>query len=83
MAQGNVEIWLGSLLRAALSSVHAVLRNAVVCINDPNFELINFLKSFPAQVCVCSLCMYLCVCIVHTPKLIAATLSIPSESYLV
>ena len=51
MAQGNVEVWLGTLLKAALSSLHAVIRNASVAVSDPNFELINFFNSFPAQVC--------------------------------
>ena len=51
MAQGNVEVWLGILLKAALSSLHVVIKNASVAISDPNFELINFFNSFPAQVC--------------------------------
>ena len=50
MAQGNVEIWLGKLLNMAKLSLHAVIRQAVVAIKDPNFELIEFLNSFPAQV---------------------------------
>lgn len=50
MAQGNVEIWLGRLLDMVLQSVHAVIRNAVVAIKDPNFDLMEFLNSFPAQV---------------------------------
>lgn len=50
MAQGNVEIWLGKLLNMALRSVHAVIRNATVAIKDPNFELLEFLSSYPAQV---------------------------------
>ena len=50
MAQGNVEIWLGKLLNMALRSVHAVIRNAIVAIHDPNFELMEFLSSYPAQV---------------------------------
>ena len=55
MAQGNVEVWLGTLLNAALSSLHVVIKNASVAISDPNFELINFFNSFPAQVChLCS-----------------------------
>ena len=50
MAQGNVEIWLGKLLNTSLRSVHCVIRNAVTAINDPNFELLEFLNSYPAQV---------------------------------
>ena len=61
MAQGNVEVWLGSLLRCSLDSVHAVIRQAFVAISDPNLALIEFLNSFPAQVCVC---VCVCVCVV-------------------
>ena len=56
MAQGNVEIWLGKLLNMALRSVHSVIRNATVAIKDPNFELLEFLSSYPAQVRWASLC---------------------------
>ena len=55
MAQGNVEIWLGKLLNMALRSVHAVIRNAIVAIQDPNFELMEFLSSYPAQVSILSM----------------------------
>ena len=51
MAQGNVEIWLGKLLDMAKRSVHSVIREAAVAIKDPNFELMDFLGSYPAQVC--------------------------------
>ena len=50
LAQGNVEIWLGKLLDMAKQSVHAVIREAAVAIKDPNFELMEFLGSYPAQV---------------------------------
>ena len=52
MAQGNVELWLGKLLRMSLQSVHCVIRNAIVAIRDPNFDLLEFLNSYPAQVSV-------------------------------
>ncbi len=52
MAQGNVEIWLGKLLNMAQQSLHGVIRQAVVAIKDPSFELINFLNSVPAQVSI-------------------------------
>ena len=34
----------------AKKSVHAVIRNADVTIKDPNFDLIDFLNTYPAQV---------------------------------
>jgi dynein heavy chain len=50
MAQGNVEFWLGSLLREALHSVHVVIKNAHIAVDDPNLDLIDFLNTSPAQV---------------------------------
>ena len=50
MAQGNVEIWLGALLKMAMKSVHVVIKQAAVAIDDPNFDLMEFLKIYPAQV---------------------------------
>ena len=50
MATGNVEHWLGSLLKQALHSVHVVIKNAYTAVSDPNMELIEFLNSYPAQV---------------------------------
>ena len=49
MAQGNVEVWLGALLKMSLHSVHCVIKQAAVSIEDPNFNLIDFLNTFPAQ----------------------------------
>ena len=50
MAQGNVENWLGVLLKESLHSVHVVIRNAAIATEDPSFELIEFSNTFPAQV---------------------------------
>ena len=50
MAQGNVEVWLGSLLNASLQALNVVIKQASVAVNDPNFELMEFQNSFPAQV---------------------------------
>ena len=50
MAQGNVENWLGALLTMSQRSLHAVIRNAVIAIGDPNFQLVDFLNTHPAQV---------------------------------
>lgn len=54
MASGHVEVWLGKLLAEATNAVHGVIRNAAIAVNDPNFELMEFENSFPAQVCVCN-----------------------------
>eukprot|EP00117_Sycon_ciliatum_P004310 scpid857/ scgid8744/ Dynein heavy chain 5, axonemal; Axonemal beta dynein heavy chain 5; Ciliary dynein heavy chain 5 len=50
MAQGNVEIWLGQLLDISKASVHSVIRQASHAINDPSYEMMEFLENFPAQV---------------------------------
>ncbi len=50
MAQGNVEQWLGALLKEALHSVHLVIKNASIAIEDPNFDMVEFLDVQPAQV---------------------------------
>ena len=52
MAQGNVEVWLGSLMAMAQKSLHNVIRQAHFAIGDANFQLLEFLNTFPAQVCV-------------------------------
>jgi len=53
MAQGNVEVWLGKLCMMACRSVRSVIRNASVSLQDPNFNLMEFLDSHPAQVSCC------------------------------
>ena len=50
MAKGNVEVWLGDLLNQAMNSLHAVIRDAYLAINDGGFNLMNFLGQFPSQV---------------------------------
>ena len=49
-AEGSVEVWLGSLLKAAQESLHGIIRQAFHFINDPGFELLEFIKKFQAQV---------------------------------
>ena len=49
-ADGNVEVWLMSLLRMAHSSLHGVIRTAAMAIYDQAFQLMEFLNMFPAQV---------------------------------
>lgn len=50
MALGNVEEWLNNLLKMSQQSVHTVIRQAHIAINDPGFDAMEFLGSFPAQV---------------------------------
>eukprot|EP00118_Oscarella_pearsei_P013119 m.101516 g.101516 ORF g.101516 m.101516 type:complete len:4701 (+) comp37133_c1_seq2:73-14175(+) len=50
MAQGNVEVWLGNLMREAHSTIHSVIRTAAHAVSDPSFQMFEFFDSFPAQV---------------------------------
>ncbi|EDQ85635.1 uncharacterized protein MONBRDRAFT_29039, partial [Monosiga brevicollis MX1] len=50
MASGPVELWLGSLLAEQRNSLNAVIADASVQALDPNFKLIEFENSYPAQV---------------------------------
>ncbi|CAH3041642.1 unnamed protein product [Pocillopora meandrina] len=50
MAQGNVEVWLGTLLEMSRKSVHHVIRTAHTAVQDQGFNLLEFLNTFPAQV---------------------------------
>ena len=74
-ARGNVEVWLGDLLTMQQSSLHSVIREANMLINEPNFDLLPFLRDFIAQVtrrglgqaaytcraAICSVVMYISI----------------------
>ena len=50
MAQGNVETWLGDLQKSARHSLHKIIRDASVALQDPQFNILEFLQGFAAQV---------------------------------
>ena len=51
MAQGNVEDWIGNLLRMQQQSLHTVIRFAANEVMEPeSFDLLSFLNKYPAQV---------------------------------
>lgn len=51
-AEGSVETWLTSLLQSAQNSLHAIIRNSVSLMHDPNFQLLHLLEKMPAQVSI-------------------------------
>jgi dynein heavy chain len=50
LAQGNVEMWLGTLLEEQQKSMHGVIRRANIASQEPNLKMIDFQYSFAAQV---------------------------------
>ena len=49
-AEGTVEIWLMALLTSAKESLHSLIRSAFHIISESNFDMIDFIKKFQAQV---------------------------------
>lgn len=49
-AEGNVEVWLMNLMLMSQKSVHSVIRAAAMAIQDSNFNILEFLENFSAQV---------------------------------
>ena len=50
IAQGGVELWLGSLMQMIFSSIHGIIRQAWYAINAEDFDLLKFISMFPAQI---------------------------------
>ncbi|XP_032892362.1 dynein heavy chain 5, axonemal-like [Amblyraja radiata] len=50
VTEGNVEVWLNSLLMESQSSLHSIIRTAAEVIQVERFNLIDFLNGFCAQV---------------------------------
>ena len=49
-SQGNVEVWLNTLLKESRASLRSVIQTASIAIKDPAFKLKDFLDAYPAQV---------------------------------
>ena len=49
-AEGSVEIWLNSLLKASQEAVHSIIRKAFHLVNDTYFDLLDFTTKFQAQI---------------------------------
>ena len=80
MALGNVEEWLNNLLKMSHQSVHTVIRQAHIAINDPGFDAMEFLGSFPAQVLTYFISEYF---FVFTPLLICLFVYSEKDALLV
>lgn len=52
IAKGNVEVWLGDLLRQSLRSLQAVIKNSTTEVSSQYFQLLEFADSYPSQVSV-------------------------------
>lgn len=50
MAVGGVEYWLGSLLKMCQQSLNAVIGQAALQLKEPDFNVLDMLEKYPAQV---------------------------------
>ena len=51
-AEGSVELWLQNLLNQSQESVHGVIRNCFLYINDSQFNMLEMIQKFQAQFCI-------------------------------
>ena len=51
-AEGNVESWLGGLLDSQRKNLHSIIRDAAYGLNATDFDLLDFLQTYIAQVCL-------------------------------
>ena len=56
-AEGSVEVWLNGLLQASQEAIHCIIRQAFHFINDSNFDLLEFVSKFQAQIGILGLQM--------------------------
>ena len=56
-AEGSVEVWLTALLQASQEAIHCIIRQAFHFINDNNFDLLEFVTKFQAQIGILGLQM--------------------------
>lgn len=49
-AEGSVELWLMSLLTSSKEALHSIIRSAYHIISESNFDMLDFIKKFQAQV---------------------------------
>lgn len=51
IAKGNVEVWLGELLKVQQMSLNTIVKQACYSLEEEEFELISFIDKYIAQVC--------------------------------
>lgn len=49
-AEGHVEVWLSVLLKQAQHSLHEIIHSAYRSVMSTDFDLLEFLHSYTAQV---------------------------------